>query len=88
MVDTIFVPVVPTGWTDISTGAGVTGYITNRGDNDVLIVQADAPPATTLTKGHRLRPSQNLSYSITAPEVVYARAVNANSEVVVTPGLI
>lgn len=89
MAETVFVSLNNTSWTDISTPAGgVDGYITNRSDDNIFILQRETVPPDTLVNGHRLRPGQNLSFAVGGSEVVFGRSFDDSGEAVVTPGLV
>ncbi|MBL4700585.1 MAG: hypothetical protein JKX85_04930 [Phycisphaeraceae bacterium] len=82
MSDTIFTPIVTTGWTQVS--AGISGTITNASGQDILYIEAAATPLATLTKGHALRPQDSVSYNLQTGQEVYARSIATDSEIVVT----
>ncbi len=75
MAATGFVTIVSTQWTDVS-GTDASGFLTNHSDNDVLYVQAESLPATSLNDGHVLRPESFVNFVVAGSEVVYCRSIN------------
>lgn len=84
MADTVFTSIVTTGWTQVSSG--LTGFITNEGDNPILYLEAASAPAATVEEGHTLNPRQGKAYNVGAGQEVYARAIAADSTVANTDG--
>ncbi len=88
MADTVDFALTETAWIDISTTVGLEAYITNGGDAVVYFLQSETVPNIAETAYHRLNPSDNVSYSITLPEIIYARSSAPVGKLSATPGLL
>ena len=82
MADSVNVPIVTTGWTEVQQGTA--GSISNESDFDIIVREAAADPTSTVTTGHDVRPRGNATYKLGAGQKVFARAILQNSTVVVT----
>jgi len=77
-----FAAISATVWTDVS-GASLTGYVSNVGDQVVLYREAASLPAASVDTGHKLKPGDSVNYVITAG-AIYARTKQFTGHVVVT----
>lgn len=84
MADTLpDIAVDPDSWTEvIDTGSG---YITNEGSKRVMVVEAASAPSVSVTSGHTLNPKNFIRYILGGSQRVFARSVDNNSIVKVTP---
>ena len=72
----------------ISTSIGDSGFITNASEDYIIYRQSETVPPNTLEEGHFLKPKGQINYSITAPEIIYARAEDDFATLVATEGLL
>lgn len=84
MYNTDFTKIVTTNWTLVSIG--ISGFITNNSGHDILYLEAETLPPSTLKKGHVLHPQDSIGYNLKTGHQVYSRSINSDSEIVVTKG--
>lgn len=70
MADTTFVNLVENEWV-LALAASKTATISIQSGNDAVWVEAAAPPANTVNKGHPLRPGELITRTTGVGQEIY-----------------
>lgn len=84
MADTVFVSIVDTGWTEISS-SGPAGLFTNNGSQVIFLIESDSNPGTSVKNGHRLNITDYYRYLVLGSQKIFARSKKGAGSVAITP---
>ena len=82
---TYFVELNNINWVDVSQG-NLAGFMTNKSDNDILYLQSEDLPDSSLKEGHTLHPKSYVRFAVVEPVLVFARSIQLSCKLTVTPG--
>ncbi len=86
MANTVSVSVDDSSWTDVSTPAGSSGFITNNTQSDVIYREDASQPAASVTLGHRLNQKADIGYSLNVGQSVWVKPLRGSGNMAVTGG--
>jgi hypothetical protein len=82
MTDTVDTDIVTTGWTEVQEDT--SGLITNGAEQPIVTREAASDPGASVTTGHFLKARESMTYNLDAGQSVWARAIQADTFVLVT----
>jgi len=82
---TLAITVLESDWTQVNSG--LVGTVSNFGERDVQLLENITKPDVSIECGHVLRPGQDVPFSLAETDNLWARAVVADSKVLVSVGI-
>lgn len=82
---TLTVTILESDWTQVNVG--LFGTVSNFGERDIHLRELMSKPSSDVTDGHPLRPGDDSRFSLSNNNNLWARAVIADSKVLVSTGI-